>query len=89
MNVGEAIFAPREGETAEQTKARQAEAKAIFQNALNNDAGRALLAILKDASHPMEPRFLSGESTEAAAFRDGEKSLIGLLWLNGTNETRP
>jgi hypothetical protein len=85
MNVGEIIFAPREGETPQQTEDRQKEAKGIFQAALNNAEGKALLALLKEASHPMGPRFM-GDGPEQAAFRDGEKSLIGLLWLNGLND---
>jgi len=87
MNVGEIIFAPREGETQQQTEDRQKEAKAIFQAALNNAEGKALLSLLIEASNPMGPRFMD-DSPEQAAFRDGEKSLIGLLWLNGTNDPK-
>lgn len=85
-NIGETLFGPLTGEPPEATEARAEANKQVFERALNNQAGRELLRLLYSVSHPMAPRFGHGRTPEEAAFLDGERSLIGLLWLNGTNE---
>lgn len=86
-NLGELLFAPKPGESPEVAAVRIDRNGQIFKAALNNQAGLELLRLLYAESHPMAPRFGGGRTTEDAAFLDGERSLIGLMWLNGTHET--
>jgi hypothetical protein len=85
-NIGTTLFAPHPGERPETAKARIDSNRRVFREALDTPAGRALVRLLYSASHPLAPRFLAGETAEQAAFLDGERHLIGLLWLNGVSE---
>lgn len=89
MNLGEKLFSavPRNGETKEQAATRAKETGALFRRVFDNPDGKKLLRLLYSNSHPLAPRFAPGRSAEEAAFLDGERHLIGLLWANGTSET--
>lgn len=84
MTFGQSLFDPREGETPEETAARQEKTVSLLRRVFNTPDGRRALGLLCNACHPMEPRFLSGITPEQAAFRDGQRDVLGVLWLNGT-----
>ena len=88
MNLGQKLFSPepRKGETPEQALLRVKETGELFRRVFDNPDGRRLVKLLYSHSHPLRPRFEPGLSTEQAAFLDGERSLIGLIWLNGVSE---
>lgn len=85
-NIGRTLFAPSPGESPEAAHSRIESNRKTFRAALDTPSGRDLVRLLYSASHPLAPRFLSGETSEEAAFLDGERHLIGLLWLNGVSE---
>lgn len=87
--VGTLLFSPKPGEAPEAAAKRIEANGATFRKALDNTAGRDLLRLLYSESHPMFPRTGNGLTAEESAFLDGERSLIGLLWLNGTSEKKP
>jgi hypothetical protein len=84
-NVGEIIFEQRPGEADADHAQRCDGIKRQFEAVFNNEAGIEVLRMLYAASHPLAPRFAAGRSSEEAAFLDGERSLIGFLWLNATS----
>jgi hypothetical protein len=86
MNIGEKLFSRRPGENEDVAAKRIKRNKRIFRDALDNTAGHELLRLLYSVSHPLAPRFTSDAKPEQAAFLDGEKHTIGILWLNGTSE---
>ncbi len=96
MNLGEKLFSaeprgldttPPRKETDAEAKARVNETRLLFRKVFDNPDGKKLLKVLYSHSHPLAPRFVPGQSAEMAAFLDGERHFIGLLWLNGTSET--
>lgn len=86
MNIGEKLFSKHPGENDDAAAKRINRNKRVFREALDNTAGHELLRLLYSMSHPLAPRFSTGATPEQAAFLDGEKHLIGQLWLNGTSQ---
>jgi len=95
INLGEKLFSaepraldvnPPRRETAAEAEARVKQTQKLFRRVFDNADGKKLLKMLYTHSHPLAPRFGAGRSAEEAAFLDGERALIGLLWLNGTSE---
>lgn len=88
MNIGERLFSPVPvgGETPEQAAKRAEQNAALVRAVFGTPEGGRLLRLLYSVSHPLAPRFAPGRSSEEAAFLDGERHLIGLLWLNGTRD---
>lgn len=86
MNIGEKLFSPkpRNGETKEQGIDRAKRMGELCRRVLDNPDGHTLIRALYAASNPLAPRFSPGRTPEDAAFLDGERHLIGLLWANGT-----
>ena len=87
-NVGEIIFDVLPDESQEEYEKRCAIIAGKLKTVFNNPAGLEVLDILINASHPLRPRFGNNRTPEEAAFLDGERSLIGWLWLNGTTQKR-
>lgn len=87
-NIGEIIFDPQPKESEEDYAKRVAIIAGKLKTVFNNPAGLEVLDILTTASNPLAPRFGGGRTAEEAAFLDGERSLIGWLWLNGTTQKR-
>ena len=83
-NVGEIIFEQIPGEPDDAYSQRCDATKRKLEAVFNNPAGIEVLRLLYAASHPLAPRFTGGRTSEEAAFLDGERSLIGFLWLNAT-----
>lgn len=86
MNIGEKLFAPREGERPDAYKAREAETMQIFRDALGTVEGQRLLNLLSSVSPPFAPRFSGKMDSHQAAFLDGEKHLLGLLIVHSGNK---
>lgn len=88
MNIGERLFSPVPigRETPEQAAKRAEENAALCRSVFGTVEGGKLLRLLYSVSHPLAPRFAPGRSAEEAAFLDGERHLIGLLWLNGRSD---
>lgn len=89
MNLGQKLFSaiPQGKESKQEAALRVEETGKLFKRVFGTSDGKKLLKLLYSHSHPLAPRFAPGRSAEEVAFLDGERSLIGLLWLNGTSET--
>lgn len=87
-SLGEILFDPTlklPGESDAQAKLRVENNKQTFREVLNTTQGKAMLQLLAGASPPYGPRFTGDYNTAQAAFKDGEKSVIALMILNGTD----
>jgi len=84
--IAQKLFSPRPGESEDDAKKRIEENGRIFKAALSNSEGKALIRLLYSESHPLWPCYGAGQTSEESAYLNGERNLIGALWLNGTNE---
>lgn len=88
MTTGQILFDPNaiaSGETPAQAKARVERNRKVFREALNNAHGKAMLALLTSVNPPYGPSFTGDFDPIKAAHRDGERGLISLMALNGTD----
>jgi hypothetical protein len=84
--IAQKLFAPRPGESEDESKKRIEDNGRTFKAALSTKEGKALLRLLYSESHPLWPRYGAGQTPEESAYLDGERCLIGCLWLNGTTD---